>query len=141
MGRSFGTFKLANFRHSILKTFVEDHKSIIFFCRKMVPIRDTTTTKDVAKIVASKVGIANPGDYVLVRIKDGEGKPNHWKKDSQGHPTLTLTLLRPITLISSIFPEKLCPDGELVSRFLEDNMTALAYKRMDAKIGWPLKIA
>jgi hypothetical protein len=39
----------------------------------MVPIRETTTTKDVAKIVAAKVGIANPGDYVLVRIKNGEG--------------------------------------------------------------------
>jgi hypothetical protein len=41
--------------------------------RKMVPIRETTTTKEVSKMVASKIGIANPGDYVLVRIKNGEG--------------------------------------------------------------------
>lgn len=39
----------------------------------MVPVRESTTNKEVAKMVASKLGITNPGDYVLVKIKDGEG--------------------------------------------------------------------
>jgi len=39
----------------------------------MVPVRESTTNKDVAKMVASKLGIANTGDYILVRIKNGEG--------------------------------------------------------------------
>lgn len=41
--------------------------------RKVVPVRESTTNKEVAKMVASKLGITNPGDYVLVKIKDGEG--------------------------------------------------------------------
>lgn len=42
--------------------------------RKMVPIRNSTTNKEVAKIVSSKLGITNPADYVLVTIRNGEGE-------------------------------------------------------------------
>ncbi|XP_035706244.1 protein sprint isoform X2 [Folsomia candida] len=40
--------------------------------RKMVPVRNSTTNKEVAKILASKLSITNPTDYVLVTIKNGE---------------------------------------------------------------------
>lgn len=39
------------------------------------------------------------------------------------------------------FLEKVCPETELVYSFVEDGATALAYKRVDAKIGWPQKLS
>lgn len=76
----------------------------------MVPVRNSTTNKEVAKLVASKLGITNPSDYVLVTIKNGE--------------------------------ESICPEMELVYNCVDpEGATALAYKRMDAKIGWPKKIS
>ncbi|ODN02424.1 Protein sprint [Orchesella cincta] len=77
--------------------------------RKVVPVRQSTTNKEVAKMVASKLGITNPGDYVLVKIKDGE--------------------------------EKLCVECDLVSESVGDTSAALAYKRIDAKIGWPQRMS
>ncbi|CAL8110516.1 unnamed protein product [Orchesella dallaii] len=77
--------------------------------RKVVPVRESTTNKEVAKMVASKLGITNPGDYVLVKIKDGE--------------------------------EKLCIECDLVSESVGDTSAALAYKRIDAKIGWPQRMS
>jgi hypothetical protein len=44
-----------------------------------VPVRESTTNKEVAKMVASKLGIANPGDYILVTIKNGEGNVKYCK--------------------------------------------------------------
>lgn len=44
------------------------------YFRKMVPVRNSTTNKEVAKILASKLSITNPTDYVLVTIKNGEGE-------------------------------------------------------------------
>jgi len=44
------------------------------FHRKVVPVQKSTTNREVAKMVASKLGIVNPMDYILVTIKNGEGK-------------------------------------------------------------------
>jgi len=75
----------------------------------MVPVRNSTTNKDVAKLLASKLGIINPTDYALVTVKNGE--------------------------------ETICPESELIYNCLDDNCGALAYKRIDAKIGWPQKMS
>jgi hypothetical protein len=73
--------------------------------RKIIPIQSSTTNKDVIRMLASKLGISNPNDYILVSIKNGE--------------------------------EKTCPDNSQVE--LHEDQT-LAFKRINAKIGWPAKI-
>lgn len=37
--------------------------------------------------------------------------------------------------------EKTCVDCDLVTQSVGDSTAALAYKRVDAKIGWPQKIS
>ena len=39
-----------------------------------MPVQSSTTNKEVIKMVATKLGISNTGDYVLVKIKNGEGE-------------------------------------------------------------------
>ncbi|CAG7727052.1 unnamed protein product [Allacma fusca] len=73
--------------------------------RKIIPIQSSTTNKDVIRVLASKLGISNPNDYVLVSIKNGE--------------------------------ESTCSENSQVE--LHEDQT-LAFKRINAKIGWPAKI-
>jgi len=77
--------------------------------RKVVPVRETTTTNEVTKILSSKLGITNTADYVLVNIRGGE--------------------------------ENICQDNNLIRDFIANSTQALAYRRIDAKIGWPKQIS
>ncbi|KAK6645386.1 hypothetical protein RUM43_001663 [Polyplax serrata] len=94
---------------SVLKIIVPDemHGSIL---TKTLPVKPNMTTKDVCKIIAHKIRITNPQDYGLFRLVDGE---------------------------ETLLNDTDCPQ-DVKCKFVESGKhCTLAYKRIDAKIGWP----
>lgn len=117
---------------SVLKIIVPDelHGSIL---TKTLPVKPNMTTKDVCKIIAHKIRITNPQDYGLFRLVDGEG-------NSSFCCTLNFEEFKAkilVFILETLLNDLECPQ-DVKSQLIESGKhCTLAYKRIDAKIGWP----
>ncbi|KAK8382668.1 hypothetical protein O3P69_015470 [Scylla paramamosain] len=94
----------------IMKIVIPDEKNGSIVTRTL-PIRPATTTREVCKMMAHKLKVTNPQDYGLYKLVDG---------------------------LESLLADNECPHKVKSDLSTSGFHCTFAFKRMDAKIAWPI---
>ncbi|XP_047736932.1 protein sprint isoform X1 [Hyalella azteca] len=97
-----------------LKIVVPDEKNGSIVTRTL-PVRPTTTTREVCKMMAHKMRVTNPQDYGLYKLVDGYGE-----------------------YCESVLGDNECPQSVRNELSHSGHHCIIAFKRTDAKIAWPM---
>ncbi|KAF2351197.1 VPS9 domain [Trinorchestia longiramus] len=97
-----------------LKIVVPDEKNGSIVTRTL-PVRPTTTTREVCKMMAHKMRVTNPQDYGLYKLVDGYGE-----------------------YCESVLSDHECPQSVRNELSHSGQHCIIAFKRTDAKIAWPM---